>query len=176
MNDKRCAILGAGLLFPFLAAAGARAQTPIQLTGTVAAVCSIVVSANAAASTLPLTGVGPQRVQVGTVAQNCNSKAGYSLVVTSANCGTGQSGAKLVNASANENVPYTAEFNNPTTGGSVATVTGLLATNCNMGTARTVTGAKVVAETSTVFVNFTGAALLASGTYSDTLTIVMNVN
>lgn len=176
MNRKPELWLIAVLSSPFFAAAQARAQNPIQLTGTVAAVCNIIVTADPRASTLALTTVGTVRVQVGTIVQNCNSKAGYTLVVASGNCATTPVGAKLINSASAENVAYSAEFANPVTGGSNASVTGLLATACTLQTGRSVAAAKIVAETSTVFVNFTGSALLASGTYTDTLTIVMNVN
>ena len=176
MTRSRIIPIVAAVLVPFATVQRCRAQNPIQLTGTVAAVCNIVVTADARAMTLPLTTVGPQHVQVGTIAQNCNSKAGYTLVVTSANCAAAPVGAKLINTVSVENLPYTAEFVNPTTGGSGADVTGLLATSCTLQIGRAVTNAKTNAESSTVFVNFTGVPLLASGTFADTLTIVMNVN
>ena len=40
----------------------------------------------------------------------------------------------------------------------------------------TVASALIVSENSTVYVNYTGAPLLAAGTYSDTLTVTMNLN
>ncbi len=175
MNRNRNLHLVAGLLTPFLAAGVCRAQNPIQLTGTVPAACTIVVTADPRATTLALTAVGAQHVQVGVIAQNCNRTAGYTLVVTSANCATAPAGAKLVNGASAENLRYSAEFGNPTTGGSLAVVTNLLATACTLQTGRDVTNAKISLESSTVFVNFTGVPLLAAGTYSDTLTIAMNV-
>jgi hypothetical protein len=153
------------------------AQNQILLQGVVGAQCSIVVASLPAASALPLTSAGAQRIQVGTVVQNCNKKTGYTLTVTSANCATPTpAGAKVYDTVSLGVVPYSAEFGNPTTGGSLATVTGLLASSCSAATGRSVTGALVVNETSTVWVNYTGSALLAAGTYLDTLTLVMNVN
>lgn len=170
-------------LFAFLALgliAGPRSclgQNQIFLQGVVAAQCSIVVTALAAASALPLTTVGLQRVGVGTILQNCNKKTGYTLTATSANCATPSPvGAKVYDATSLGILQYSAEFNNPTTGGSLATVTGLLASACSPAVGRSVASALIVNETSTLWVNFTGSALLAAGTYLDTLTIVMNVN
>ena len=153
------------------------AQNQILLQGVVSAQCSIVVTPLPAASALPLTTVGAQRIQVGTVLQNCNKKTGYTLTVTSANCATPTpAGAKVYDSVSLGVVPYSAEFGNPATGGSVVSVTGLLASACTAATGRSVTSALIVNETSTVWVNFTGSALLAAGTYLDTLTLVMNVN
>jgi hypothetical protein len=157
--------------------ASASAQSTILLQGVVSAQCSIVVTALAAASALSLTSVGAQRVQVGTVLQNCNKKTGYNLAVTSANCATPTPvGAKVLGTAAGYTVPYSVEFDNPATGGSQTTVTSLLASACTAAVGRGVTSALIVGETSTVWVNYTGNALLAADTYLDTLTIVMNVN
>lgn len=152
-----------------------QAANDILLQGTVAQNCTVDVIAAAAASNLPLTTPGAQRVQVGTVQQNCNKKVGYTLAVTSATCATAPAGAKVIDAVSGESLAYSGEFANPTTGGSQASVTGLLATVCTAQIGRDVTDAKVVGETSTVFVNFTGDGGLAAGTYQDTLTITMNV-
>ena len=101
-------------------------QNQILLQGVVSAQCSISVTPNAAASTLPLTTVGAQRITIGTVLQNCNKKTGYTLTAASANCAATPVGAKVLDTVSGENVPYSVEFTNPTTGGSLATVAGLL--------------------------------------------------
>jgi len=152
-----------------------QAANDILLQGTVAQNCTIDVTAAAAASNLPLTTAGAQRVQVGAVQQSCNKKVGYTLAVTSATCATAPAGAKVADSVSGEFLAYSGEFANPTTGGSQASVTGLLATTCTGQVGRDVTSAKIVGESSTVFVNFTGDAGLAAGTYQDTLTITMNV-
>ncbi len=149
----------------------------IVLKGTVAQNCSVVVSATAGASTLDLS-TGTRRVQVGTAVQNCNKKAGYTLDVSSANCATGTVGAKLIGASGAEQMRYSGEFNNPTTGGSTATVTGLLGTSCSTTAqirGRDVTNAKITNETTNIFVNYTGDSALGADTYTDTFTITMTV-
>lgn len=177
---KSRSLMGATVLLAGVAAAGlwgfgdAAAQN-IQLQGIAAQNCTIDVVADGAASTLPLTTSGAQRVQVGTVTQNCNKKAGYTLSVTSTNCAAAPTGGKVVDAVAGESLNYSGEFANPTTGGSTASVTGLLASACSSQTARDVTNAKISGEISTVFVNFTGNTALGAGTYTDTLTVVLAV-
>lgn len=158
--------------------ASAQQTGSISLAGSIAQNCTITVTATAQASELDLTTTS--RVRVGDILQNCNKKAGYRLTVTSDNCATGTAGAKLIGAGASpENLRYSGEFNNPTTGGSQATVTGLLSTACTGDTfvlGRSVTNAKINAETSGVFVSYTGDASLAADTYSDVLRITMVLN
>lgn len=151
------------------------AANTILLRGTVAQNCTVDVTTLGAASTLPLTTSGAQRVQVGTVLQSCNKKTGYTLIVESQNCATAPTGAKVIDAVSTESLVFSGEFANPTTGGSAASVTNLMSASCTGQIARDVTNAKVTSETSAVYVNFTGDAALAAGTYTDTLTITMNV-
>jgi hypothetical protein len=154
-----------------------RAQTSgtITLVGSVATSCSISVTPSAGASTLDLSD-GAKRINVGSVLQNCNKMAGYSLHVLSQNCATGTAGAKLIGSAGGEALPFSVEFNNPTTGGSQAVVTGLLATACSGAaaiTGRDVTHAKITNENSAIFVNYTGNSGIAADSYSDTLTITL---
>lgn len=151
------------------------AANQILLQGTVAEVCTINVKPDANATALPLAATGAQHVQVGKVDQSCNKKLGYTLAVASAACAGAPAGAKVIEAASAERVAYSVEFANPTTGGSNASVTGLLAVTCTAQIARNVTNSKVAGETSTVFVNFNGVAGLSSGTYQDTLTVTMSV-
>lgn len=149
------------------------AAVTIPLSGTVAQNCTIDVTTTANASNLDLID-GVQHVQVGNVNQSCNKKAGYTLSLTSANCATPTpAGAKVYDSVSGEFLAYSGEFINPTTGGSSSDVTGLLATVCSGQTARDVTNAKVNNEDSTVWVNYTGNATLAAGTYTDTLTVTL---
>lgn len=152
-----------------------QAASQIYLQGVVAANCTIVVTAYTAASALPLSSVTPQRILVGSIVQNCNKPSGYTLVVGSANCPAATPGAKVTDAVSGESVPYSVEFNNPTTGGSRAVVAGLLASTCLAAIGRDVLNSKIVNEASSVFVNYTGSVLLAAGTYQDTLTITLNL-
>lgn len=152
----------------------ADAASQIILSGSIAQNCTINVTPDPAAQTLNLTG-GAQHVTVGTVSQSCNKKAGYLLVVSSANCGAAPTGAKLIGAAGGETLVYSVESQNPTTGGSAAGVTGLLATACAAQNARIVSNAKINGENSTVFVNYTGNSGLGADTYQDTLTFTLNV-
>ena len=149
------------------------AATTILLQGTVAQNCTVSVTTLAAAASLPVSVASPANVNVGTAIQNCNKKVGYTLAVTSANCAAAPTGAKLSDAVSAEALAYSVQFTNPTTGGSTATVSGLLATACTAATGRDVTNFKVVGENSGINVAFTGNAGLAAGTYTDTLTITM---
>ncbi len=156
-----------------LASSNANAANQISLSGAIAQSCSINVTADGNASALNLAASGAQRVQVGTIAQSCNKKAGYTIAVTSTNCAAG---AKVIGSVSGDSLAYSVEANNPTTGGSTAVVTGLLAAVCTGQNARTVTNAKIPSEDSTVFVNYTGSTGLAADTYQDTLTFTMTVN
>jgi hypothetical protein len=151
------------------------AATTVLLQGAVAQNCTLSVSTASGASSLPLTTAGAQHVQVGSAAQTCNKKIGYTLTVTSLNCASGSAGAKVIDPASNEVLRYTAEFNNPTAGGSQATVTNLLQSACTGQVARDVSSWKAFNESSSIFVNFSGDATLAAGTYQDTLTVTMTV-
>jgi hypothetical protein len=168
-------VLGYAALSLFTDCEICQAANQIVLQGTVSQTCSITVNQDAAAGNLPLTASGTQRIQVGTVAQNCNRNQGYTLSLTSQNCAAQPTGAKLIDPASNTNLLYTGEFNNPTTGGSQATVTNLLAQACTGQFGRDVSNAIINNETSTIFVNYTGNAGLTAGTYQDTLTITLNV-
>ena len=135
----------------------------------------IAVMPDPAAMSLPLTAAVAQRILVGTVLQYCNKKTGYTLVITSANCSTAPVGAKVVDTVSGESVPYSVEMDNPTTGGSRAVVSGLLASTCLSAVGRDVLNAKIVYETSQVYASYTGSTLLAAGTYQDTLTFTLNL-
>jgi hypothetical protein len=152
-----------------------QAANTIVLQGTVSQTCSIGVNQDAAAGNLPLTAGGNQRIQVGTVVQNCNRTQGYTLAISSQNCAAQPTGAKLIDPASNNHLLWTGEFSNPTTGGSQASVTNLLAQACTGQFGRDVSNALITNETSTVFVNYTGNAGLTAGTYQDTITITMNV-
>jgi spore coat protein U-like protein len=151
------------------------AANTIVLQGTVAHNCTIEVTQAAVAGNLPLTTSGTQRINVGSVQQSCNKKVGYTVEVSSLNCGAQPTGAKVIDPASNEYLTYSVEFQNPTSGGSQPSVTGLLGQACSGQFGRDVSGAKVANETSTVYVNFTGSETLSAGTYQDTLTITMNV-
>lgn len=145
-------------------------------TGAGAANCSLGFTATPQAVLLPVTTVSAQRVQVGTVSQNCNGTISYVLVVASADCVASPAGAKLQDPTSREFVAYSVEFSNPYAYGGPLSVTGLLANACANAVGRDVNFAKVNHEDSAVFINFTGVSSLAAGTYSDTLSVTLNVN
>lgn len=161
------------------APAAAQQTGNIPLSGSMAQNCTISVTPTVEASNLDLSD-GAKRVRVGDVLQNCNKKVGYRLTVNSDNCGTGTPGAKLIGAEASpENLRYSVEFNNPTTGGSQAIVTGLLSTQCTGDTyilGRAVANAKIRNETSNIYINYTGDSGLAADSYTDILRLTMTVN
>jgi hypothetical protein len=79
---------------------------------------------------------------------------------------------------AGEALRYSVEFNNPGTGGSQPTVTGLLDTACTGASkivGREVTNEKVRDEVSRIYVNYNGDSNLAADSYTDTLTITLVV-
>lgn len=144
----------------------------INVQGTKGALCSITVHDDAVTLNLDTStsGVG---TQIGTITQNCNKLAGYTLTVSSQNCETATDGAKMMSGGA-EIQPYTVSFVNP----GPANVTGLLATACTgapVVTGRDVTNAKVDNEVSTVHASYTAIGSLSSGSYTDVLTITMAV-
>jgi len=168
------AVVGAGSIWAIRDCDVCMAQLSgtIPLSGIVGPVCSIGVTPLPAASSLNLTG-GATRIRVGVVAQSCNNVPGYTLSVTSANCAAAPTGAKVQGpVPATDYLAYSVEFDNPATGGS-SDVTGLLAAACAGQTGRDVTGVSIFAENSDVYLNYTGSALLSSGTYQDTLTVTM---
>ena len=174
----RLGLLGVVALFG-LGASPTRGQDSgsINLIGTVARNCTIVVTSTTSALNLDL-GNGTRRVEVGTARQNCNRRAGYQLHVLSDNCETGTDGAKLIGTVDGESLRYSVEFNNPTTGGSQAVVTNLLATACSGGPAvigRDVTNWRVVNELSRIYIKYSGDNGLAADSYTDTVTITMVV-
>ncbi len=92
MNAKLIAAATAALLAAASPAA-ANTQGTLQLNGTVAQVCTI--SVQDGNQSLNISG-GENTKQVGTVTENCNRGAGYSIAVTSANAGRLVSGNNFV--------------------------------------------------------------------------------
>ncbi len=152
------------------------AASTILLSGAVAGKCTVAVTADAQAANLPITVAGAQRVLVGTMLQNCTGNRSYTLAVSSMNCAISPAGGKLHSDDSGEYLSYAAEFNNPTTGGSQAVVSGLLASACTGQIGRQVTSAKINNETSSLYVNFAGNPGLGAGTYQDIVTISLNMN
>lgn len=152
------------------------AASSILLSGVVPGKCTMTVTADAQAANLPITGAGAHRVLVGTIVQNCTGTRSYTVGMTSMNCAFSPTGGKVMNEEAGEYLSYSGEFNNPTTGGSQAVVTGLLASACTGQIGRQVTSGHITNETSSLYINFTGSPALAAGTYQDIVTISLNMN
>ena len=137
--------------------------------------CTLSFNAASNAQALPITSVAYQHIQVGTVLQDCNNAHGYTLVVGSYNCPFSPSGAKLTDSISGDFVRYSVEFDNKDTGHGISIVSGLLTQTCAQQIARDQHSANDNLS-SDVFVNFTGVALLGEGTYSDTLSVTLNLN
>ena len=138
--------------------------------------CTLNFNSTPQTAQLPVGTPSPQRIQVGTLSYNCSARTNFILVVTSGNCQSSPVGSKLVDPVSLDNLDYTVEFNNPTTGGSASVVTGLLATSCSNAIGRQVKNALIQNQLSSVYVNFTGSSDLAAGTYTDTLNVSLTLN
>lgn len=138
--------------------------------------CTFGFSAKPLAILLPVSSATPQRVEVGSILQNCSGNGNYTLVIGSGNCLLYSAGAKLTGQTTTEFVGYSVEFDNPTTGGSQAVVTGLLANYCWNADGRQVNNAKITNESSSVYINFTGSTVLPADTYTDTLIVTLNMD
>jgi hypothetical protein len=151
----------------------APAASQIALIGNVLRKCTLDAQPHTNASNLPLTAAGAQRLQIASIVQDCNGRTGYTLDVFSTNCAATPTGAKVIDPVSSEYLSYSVESRNPTTGGSDPVVTGLMATACSGQVARDVSHAIIHNQTSTFYVNFTGAPELGAGIYQDTLTITI---
>jgi hypothetical protein len=151
------------------------AATSILLSGVVLGKCTLAVTPDANASNLPLTANGEQRIVVGTALQDCTGNRNYTITLTSTNCPAAPIGGKLVDPVSGDLLSYSVEFTNPPTGGSQTDVTGLIANSCTSQIGRAVTQGHVRAETSTLYLNYTGSQTLSAGTYQDTLILSMNM-
>jgi spore coat protein U-like protein len=139
-----------------------------------AADCVISFAAAQTAQTLPLTIAGSHHLKVGAVTQTCTKTRGYTLVIASSNCPLSPAGAKLIDAISSELLRYSVEFDNKNRGGGISIVSGLLTQTCAAQIARNESPMKGVLS-SDVFIDFTGITTLAAGTYSDTLTVTLNI-
>ena len=130
-------------------ATSAQANTTgsIQLKGTVQAVCSIAVT-ETSSQQLNITG-GENNKQVGEVVETCNSGAGYTVTVTSANAGQLKNG--------NSTISYSLRYD---------TQNGTL--NSPMSVQRSQPERD---KRSTVAVTIPATAAAVAGTYADTITI-----
>jgi len=147
----------------------------VLASGADAKNCTVSFEASPAAQSLLLSLATQQHIKVGTVTQDCKKAVSYSLIVESAACPLTPAGAKLMGGIGGEFVRYSVEFANKIPGGGVVSVSGLLAQICAAQVAR-YEGHAYGLRRSDVFVDFTGSELLAEGTYSDTLSVTLNIN
>lgn len=129
------------------------ASGQIQLSGSVANICTLAVTATAKATNLDILG-GETNAVVGTISEDCNSGNGYTVSLTSTNSG------KLT-SSANGSTPttYTAAYDNGT--GSIATKITADRNSHQFG------------RQGQVQVSFAGNSQAVAGSYTDTLNIVI---
>ena len=139
--------------------ANAQSQTvsaQLQLTGAIAQVCTIAVAPTAKATTLDLKN-GESDAVVGTVTENCNAGAGYTVSVAS------QNGGQLRTVANDPSAPlasYSARYDD---------ATGSLAAS---GLSTTRTSANFDRQRN-LFVSVTPNAQAIAGSYSDSITFVI---
>lgn len=183
-NQSASLVAATGLLALTLGAGTAMAaqQGTVTLSGSMAQNCYITVTGSGSYNTLDLT-ASQTDVEVATVAQKCNKKAGYYLIVSSGHCAEGTAGAKLKGAAG---TPETLNYKVKVVSATAPTETeaNLLESACGNGgggpgtsgvdIGREVTNTKIAPEqNSTVSVTYTTDGGLAEDTYSDILTITM---
>ncbi|ASG23492.1 hypothetical protein Y958_13870 [Nitrospirillum viridazoti CBAmc] len=146
------AAVAASALAATLVSAPALADTSgsIKLSGTVIQSCTVAVTD--AGATLNILS-GSSNVAVGSVVENCNDGAGYTITVASANNGTLKSSATGAQA-----VSYTTTYDGTNGSGSSFAVTR--------------SGAQFN-KTSNVSVTVPANAQAIAGSYADTLTITI---
>jgi len=144
----------------------ATAQTTgtTDLIGTVPAILSITVTANATASNLDLS-TDQTDLVVGTVVEKSNKKAGYDVTIQSANAGAGASAFfKSADAGNTDTLTYTVKY-----GGNPVTFSGGSANVSNVTAKTPATG-----TSNDVSISYTGStANLTEDTYGDTLTFTI---
>lgn len=128
----------------------------LQLTGAIAQICTIAISPTAKASTLDIKN-GESDAVVGTVTENCNGGAGYTVSIASQNNG------QLRTVASDPNAPlanYSARYDDAT--GSLA-ASGLSATRATANFDRQ----------RNLLVTVTPNAQAIAGSYSDSITFMI---
>ncbi|HUX41634.1 MAG TPA: hypothetical protein VMV83_10760 [Rectinemataceae bacterium] len=128
----------------------------LSLSGSVAAVTTITVTPDANASALPV-GVATTNLQIATVVELSNSKAGYTVTLSSAN------GATLKETSGTDSQAYTLTY-----GSNPVTFTGSTATL----TTSTTRSATAAGSSNILYISFP-AAFLNADSYTDSLTFTI---
>ena len=147
-------------------AANAALTGNVALSGNVPQNCSIAVTATGN-SGIDLSTTTAD-LQVATVAEDCNKKAGYAISVTTTNGVAASASTGLFNGDTGGNtdtVAYSVKYDS----------SALTFTNGADASARTASD-KVNGQVSPVTISFTGAPTAAADTYADTLNFTMTVN
>jgi spore coat protein U-like protein len=132
------------------------ASGTINLTGTVAASCTVAVTPLPAAAALPLTTSGTQTVTVGNIVETCNTPNGYTVTLS------GRSTLASSTSGASSAIAYTVGYN----GSSSNSIAG-------SGQGFTRNGPNFSGTALPVAISFAGNANLVAATYSDTITITI---
>lgn len=132
----------------------------VALSGSVAISCSIGVSNIGNASTLNLT-ANQTNLTVATINENCNDRAGYSVVLATVNGTT--TGLLKGTGTGFDTVSYTVTY-----GGAAVTFAAGSATVTNVSTR---TGASGVNDN--INITYTGNTNLFNDTYTDTLNLTL---
>jgi hypothetical protein len=138
----------------------------VALSGNVPQNCSIAVTATGN-SGIDLSTTTAD-LQVATIAEDCNKRAGYVIAVTTTNGVAASASTGLFNGDTGGNsdtVAYSVKYNS----------SSLTLTNGADSSARSVSS-KVSGQVSPVTISFTGDATAAADTYADTLNFTMTVN
>lgn len=161
-NTRFQAITALVALIAFPSAAATTGS--IAISGSVPAIIEITVTSESVAQNLPLTQTVSD-LKVATVVERSNKKAGYTVVLESANAkASGSSSASLKSTETNDALPYSIKYNGNAvslTGGS-AVVSDASAKTAAVGVSKELT------------VSFNGADnFLDESTYSDTMTLTI---
>ncbi|MFZ9194639.1 MAG: hypothetical protein ACO271_09300 [Burkholderiales bacterium] len=150
MKKLSLSVIGMSVVAAFALPVQAANQGQIELRGSVAQNCGVVVSTLAKASALSITG-GESNATVGTVQETCNVANGYTVTLGSANAG------KLKNGSSE--VAFSVAYDNAT--GAISSGMTADRTSAQFN------------KSADVKVSFTGFANAIAGTYADDLTITI---
>ena len=153
-------------LFALALSLAAATSGSISLSGATPVILDITVTAEAAASSLPLNTTVTD-LKVGTVVERSNKKAGYTVTISSANAqSSGSLSPSLRSAQTSDFLPYSIKYGgvsvNFNAGGTAALVSSVTGKTAAAGTSNTVT------------ISFDGSSkFLDEAPYSDTLTFTI---
>ena len=153
---KRSVIIAVALAAVIMPTFALSSTGTLSLSGSVAAITTITVTPDANASALPV-GVATTNLKIATVVELSNSKAGYTVTLSSAN------GGALMETSGTDSQAYTLTY-----GSNPVTFTSGTATLTSSST-RSATAA---GSTNILYISFP-ASFLNADTYTDSLTFTI---